>query len=98
MRARRVGTSPAAATPKAISTAAHSEKKSNALPSLRAAPVSGCPKAANTPLTLRAASDTKPSGAKELKWADYCFFAAKTPITVTNAGKEKGEALLLELN
>src|SRR6267143_341631 len=39
--ARRVGTSPAAATPKAIITAAQSEKKSNALASLRAAPDSG---------------------------------------------------------
>src|SRR5882762_4004521 len=39
--ARRVGTSPAAATPKAIITAAQSEKKSNALASLRAAPESG---------------------------------------------------------
>lgn len=47
---------------------------------------------------LNAATEAKPSGAKELKWADYRFFAAPTPLTVTNSGKEKGEALLLELN
>jgi hypothetical protein len=47
---------------------------------------------------LRAATDAKLSNAKDLKWADYRFFAAKTSITVTNPGKEKAEALLLELN
>jgi quercetin dioxygenase-like cupin family protein len=48
--------------------------------------------------SLNVATDAKPSNARELKWADYRFCAAQTPITVTNPGKEKAEALILELN
>src|SRR5882672_1610245 len=62
--ARRVGTSPAAATPKAIITAAQSEKKSNALASLSAAPESGCPSEASTAPRSRGASIAGPAGSE----------------------------------
>ena len=62
--ARRVGTSPAAATPKAIITAAQSEKKSNALASLSAAPESGCPSEASTAPRSRGASMAGPAGSE----------------------------------
>src|SRR3984893_817818 len=62
--ARRVGTSPAAATPKAIITAAQSEKKSNALASLRAAPESGCPSEATTAPRSRGARIAGPAGSE----------------------------------
>src|SRR6267378_721845 len=60
--ARRVGTSPAAATPKAIITAAQSEKKSNAPASLRAAPESGYPSEANAAPRSRGARTAGPAG------------------------------------
>jgi hypothetical protein len=43
-----------------------------------------------------AASDA--NNAKPMKWADYRFFAAQTPIHLVNPGTETAEALLLELN
>src|SRR6266404_3107521 len=62
--ARRVGTSPAAAIPKAIITAAQSEKKSNAPASLRAAPESGCPSEASTAPRSRGARTAGPAGSE----------------------------------
>src|SRR5438067_10242235 len=59
--ARLAGTSPTAATPNAIMTAAQSEKKSTALPSLSAAPDSVCPRAARTALTFRGVRTAGPT-------------------------------------
>src|SRR6202022_617372 len=67
--ARGVGTSPAAATPKAIITAAQSEKKSNALASLRAAPESGCPSEAITAPRSRGARIAGPAGSEACRSA-----------------------------
>src|SRR6185369_14431786 len=76
--ARFTGTSPAAATPNPISTAAQSEKKSSAFPSFSAAAASGWPSAAAIALTVRGASGAGPAGSAA--WRSAVIPSSRFPI------------------